>query len=328
MLIGARRIGAVIVSVNWRNTAPETRYILEDSAVSLILADREFFPVVSKADSRGLPLIMVDDEGPEGLRARIHAAEAAPRAPLDPRAPCLILYTSGTTGRPKGVVTSQYAFGINRHLEIVSGYFDDWGDDEVLLSPLPSFHIGSMSWVCTALVRGATVHVIADASPATILDCCLSHGITRTFIVPTLVRGLIEQMDARGVRVTTLRGIHYGAASMDPALLERSVDRIGCRFLQYYGMTEITGTMAILGPDQHDARNPTLLRSVAPYPALPLRSGTGRRTTAIDAPREICVSGPSLMTEYWNEPEATTEALIDGSYRSGDGGRLDRGGRA
>ncbi|WP_062121472.1 MULTISPECIES: AMP-binding protein [Sphingobium] len=90
----------------------------------------------------------------------------------------------------------------------------------------------------------------------------------------------------------------------------------------------VFGILGGMGPDQHDARNPTLLRSVAPYPALPLRSGTGRRTTAIDAPREICVSGPSLMTEYWNEPEATTEALIDGSYRSGDGGRLDRGGRA
>ncbi|WP_336971967.1 AMP-binding protein [Sphingobium aromaticiconvertens] len=328
MLIGAMRAGAVMVPINWRNTPPETRYVLEDSAVTLVISDQEFVPLVREADRSALPLLVVDDDGPEGLRARILAAPPAPRLPLDPHAPCLQLYTSGTTGRPKGVVTSQYAFGIHRHIENRSGYFSDWGDDEVLLSPLPSFHIGGMSWVCTALVRGATAHVIADTSSATILDNCLAHGITRTFIVPTLVRGLIGEMDARGVRVPTLRGIHYGAASMDPALLERSVDRIGCRFLQYYGMTEITGTMSILGPDQHDASNPTRLRSVGrPLPGFSIAvRGPDAALLPIDTPGEIWVNGPSLLTEYWNKPEATAEALIDGWYRSGDGGRLDKDG--
>lgn len=328
MLIGSIRAGAVMVPINWRNTAAETRYVFEDSEATLVVADSEFVTLVKDADSRGLPLIVADHGTDEGLRARIQAAEPLARTPCDPRAPCLQLYTSGTTGRPKGVVTSQYAFGIHRHIETVSGYFDDWGDDEVLLSPLPSFHIGGMSWVCTALVRGATVHIIADTSPVTILDSCLEHGITRTFIVPTLVRALIEEMDRRGVRVPTLRGIHYGAASMDPALLERSVDRLGCRFLQYYGMTEISGTMSILGPGQHDAGNPALLRSVGR--ALPGFSIAIRDQDAkllpIDTPGEIWVKGPSLLIEYWNQPEATAEALIDGWYRSGDGGRIDSNG--
>lgn len=328
ILLGSIRAGAVLVPVNWRNTAPEIRYVLEDSDVTLILSDGEFEATVREADRKALPIIITDDEGPDGLRALIAAAEPAARMPLDPKAPCLQLYTSGTTGRPKGVVTSQYAFGIHRYLENISGYFDDWDDSEILLSPLPSFHIGGMSWVCTALVRGATAHVIADTSPAIILDCCLQHGITRTFIVPTLVRGLIEQMDARNVRVPTLRGIHYGAASMDPALLERSVDRIGCRFLQYYGMTEISGTMAILGPDQHDASNPALLRSVGrPLPGFSIAiRGPDAELLPVDTPGEIWVKGPSLLIEYWNKPEATAEALIDGWYRSGDGGRIDADG--
>lgn len=328
MLIGSIRAGAVLVPINWRNTAPETRYVLEDSGVSLIVADQEFLPLLREADGQNLPILIVDEDGPDGLRARIAAAPAAPRIPLDPRAPCLQLYTSGTTGRPKGVVTSQYAFGIHRHIEKVSGYFSDWGDDEVLLSPLPTFHIGGMSWVCTALVRGATVHIIADTAPATILDSCLTFGVTRTFIVPTLVRGLIGEMDARGVRVPTLRGIHYGAASMDPALLERSVDRIGCRFLQYYGMTEITGTMSILGPDEHDMSRVHLLRSVGkPLPgfSIAIRDSEGQ-LLPVNQPGEIWVKGPSLMIEYWNNPQATAEALIDGWYRSGDGGRLDENG--
>lgn len=328
LLIGAIRAGAVMVPVNWRNTAPETRYVLEDSAVSLIIADSEFAGLIKEADTRSLPLLLVDEDGPQGLRARIAAATPAPRIALDPLAPCLQLYTSGTTGRPKGVVTSQYALGIARHVENISGFFSDWGDDEVLLSPLPSFHIGGMSWVCTALVRGATVYVIADTNPAVILDNCLAHGITRTFIVPTLVRALIGEMDARGVRVPTLRGIHYGAASMDPALLERSVDRIGCRFLQYYGMTEVTGTMAILGPEQHDASNPYLLRSVGrPLPGFSIAiRGPDAELLPIDTPGEIWVKGPGLLIEYWNKPQATAEALIDGWYRSGDGGRIDKDG--
>lgn len=328
MLIGSIRAGAVLVPINWRNTAPETRYVLEDSGVSLIVADQEFLPLLREADGQNLPILIVDEDGPDGLRARIATAPAAPRIALDPRAPCLQLYTSGTTGRPKGVVTSQYAFGIHRHIEKVSGYFSDWGDDEVLLSPLPTFHIGGMSWVCTALVRGATVHIIADTAPATILDSCLTFGVTRTFIVPTLVRGLIGEMDARGVRVPTLRGIHYGAASMDPALLERSVDRIGCRFLQYYGMTEITGTMSILGPDEHDMSRVHLLRSVGrPLPgfSIAIRDSEGQ-LLPVNQPGEIWVKGPSLMIEYWNNPQATAEALIDGWYRSGDGGRLDENG--
>ncbi|MFT4052920.1 MAG: AMP-binding protein [Novosphingobium sp.] len=328
MLLGAMRAQAVIVPVNWRNTAPETRYVFEDSGVTLIVADREFEAVVAEADRRALPVILTDAPGPDGLRARIAAAPAAERVPLDPFAPCMQLYTSGTTGRPKGVVTSQYAFGIHRHIENISGYFDDWGDDEILLSPLPSFHIGGMSWVCTALVRGATAYVIADTNPATILDACLAHAITRTFIVPTLVRALIGEMDARGVRVPTLRGIHYGAASMDPALLERSVDRLGCRFLQYYGMTEISGTMAILGPEEHDASRPALLRSVGrPLPGFSIAiRGPQAELLPVDTPGEIWVKGPSLLIEYWNKPEATADALIDGWYRSGDGGRLDKDG--
>ncbi|MFK4794022.1 class I adenylate-forming enzyme family protein [Sphingobium sp. ZW T5_29] len=328
ILIGAIRAGAVLVPINWRNTAPETAYVLEDSGVNLIVADREFLPLLGEADQHGLPLLVVDDDGPQGLRSRIAAAEPAPRAPLDPRAPCLQLYTSGTTGRPKGVVTSQYAFGIHRHVENMSGYFADWGDDEVLLSPLPTFHIGGMSWVCTALARGATVHIIADTAPATILDTCLAFGVTRTFIVPTLVRGLIAEMDARAVRAPTLRGIHYGAASMDPALLERSIARIGCRFLQYYGMTEITGTMSILGPDEHDIDRVHLLRSVGhPLPgfSIAIRDAQGQ-LLPVGQPGEIWVKAPSVMIEYWNNRQATSEALIDGWYRSGDGGRLDEDG--
>jgi acyl-CoA synthetase (AMP-forming)/AMP-acid ligase II len=130
------------------------------------------------------------------------------------------------------------------------------------------------------------------------------------------------------VRVPSLRGIHYGAAPMDPALLDRSVDRIGCRFLQYYGMTEVSGSITVLGPGEHDSARPTLLRSVGrPLPGFAIEiRGPDAQRLAVGQPGEIWVKGPSLLIAYWNRPEATAEALVDGWYRSGDGGRIDADG--
>ncbi|GLR65468.1 acyl-CoA synthetase [Acidocella aquatica] len=325
VLFGAYRAGIVLVPVNWRNTAVETRYVLEDSQATLLLADTEFLPMLAEADTRGLTRIVVDADGADGLRAKLAAATPAPRKTLDPHAPSLQLYTSGTTGKPKGVLTSQHAMGAQRLAELVCPAFDDWRDDETLLSPLPSFHIGGMSWVLCGLVRGQSVVITADATPAAILDLIVAHSITRTFIVPTLVRALIEEMNHRGIRAPSLRGIHYGAAAMDAALLERSLENIGCRFLQYYGMTEATGSITLLEPRDHDLSRPRLLRSVGkPLPGITIEiRGPDGTLLNIEQPGEIWVKGPSLFIEYWNRPDATAEVMKDGWYRSGDGGLLN-----
>lgn len=327
--IAAARSGAVMVPVNWRNTAPETRFVLEDSGARLIIFDREFMPMVDEADAAGLPRIVADDEGAEGLQAQVAACVPAAREDVDPHIPFLQLYTSGTTGKPKGVMTSQYAMAFMRHGEKLLSGFAGWADDEVLLSPLPVFHIGGLSWVQTALCRGGTVYLTADTTPSGLLDMCLKHEVTRTFMVPTLVRALIEEMDRRGVRVETLRSIHYGAAAMDPQLLERSVDRLDCLFLQYYGMTEIGGSATVLEPSDHDTSRPHLLRSVGkPTPGIRIEIHHPETGAPLppDTPGEIWIAGPSLFREYWNRPEATAQALQGEWYKSGDGGRIDEQG--
>lgn len=328
MLIGSIRAEMVAVPVNWRNTAPETRHVLDDSNSRLVFVDRELLPSVEQAAGGSLPITIVDDDGPTGLRQRLRAVAPAARDELDPTTPSLQLYTSGTTGKPKGVLTSQSAYSVQRHIELASPAFADWRQDEILLSPLPSFHIGGMSWVGTGLVRGSTVVLTANTAPSHLVDLCLSHSITRIFIVPALVRALLDEAEARGVELTSLRGIHYGAAPMDPALLVRAVDRLGCRFLQYYGMTEITGSMTILAPQDHDANRPELLRSVGqPLPGHSIEiRGAGGELLKIDKPGEVWVRSPSLFMGYWNQPEATAEALVHGWYRTGDGGRLDEAG--
>ena len=327
--IAAARSGVVMVPINWRNSAPEVRYVLEDSAPKLVIADAEFVATLDEADAKGLPRLIVDANGPEGLRATLAALQPAPRTEVDRHAPFLQLYTSGTTGKPKGVMTSQYAMAFMRHSEKLLPSFSSWQDDEVLLSPLPVFHIGGLSWVQTALCRGVTVYLTSNTTPAGMLDLCLAHGITRTFMVPTLVRALIEEMDGRGVRLEELRSIHYGAASMDPQLLEQSVDRLGCQFLQYYGMTEVGGSATVLEPVDHDSSRPHLLRSVGrPMPGVTIEihdPETGRHLP-VDTPGEIWLRSPSLFTAYWKRPEDTAKAMEGPWYKSGDGGRIDADG--
>ncbi len=325
VLLGCIRAGAVLVPVNWRNTATETRYVLDDSGARLLLADAAFLAMLDPADTQSRAVIVADDDGPEGLRARI--GSAAPVAPdiVAPLAACLQLYTSGTTGKPKGVLTSQFALGAHRAVEIASPGFDDWTDGEILLSPMPNFHVGGMSWVLCGLARGQSVVITAETAPPALLDLCVRHCITRIFIVPTVLRALLEEMNRRDTRLPDLHGIHYGAMSMDAALLEQSIDKIGCRFLQYYGMTEATGTISLLQPRDHDTARPRLLRSVGqvlPGFTIEIR-GPDQRLLAVNEPGEIWVRGPGVMLGYWNLPEATAEVLQDGWYRTGDGGMLD-----
>jgi acyl-CoA synthetase (AMP-forming)/AMP-acid ligase II len=145
------------------------------------------------------------------------------------------------------------------------------------------------------------------------------------FIVPTVLRALLEEMNRRETRIPALRGIHYGAMPMDAVLLEAALEKIGCRFLQYYGMTEATGSITLLQPRDHDLARPLLLRSVGqPLPGFTIEiRDAEKQVLAIHQAGEIWVRGPGIMLGYWRQPEATAAVLEDGWYRTGDGGMLD-----
>ena len=328
LLFAAMRTGAVVVPINWRNTAVETRYMLEDAGARLVIVDAEFDEVIRETiGAREIAVVHVEGDG-ESLRAAIGTPTAAPAPDGDPDAICLQLYTSGTTGRPKGVLLSERMIGLNRLSEFQSPDMADWGDDEILLSSMPIFHIAGIGWVLSAMMRGATCVLTADPSPGSILDLCVAHAITRTYMVPTVLRAVLDEVRARGERMQALRGIHYGAAVIDTALLRAAIDEIGCGFLQYYGMTEISGAATILGPAAHDPARPALLRSVGrtmPGVEIEIRD-PDLRTCPVGSPGEIWIRCPMLMAGYAGRPRETAEVVVDGWYRSGDGGYFDADG--
>jgi acyl-CoA synthetase (AMP-forming)/AMP-acid ligase II len=325
-VLAAMRAGIVLVPVNWRLKAREIAWLLADSGARLLLADTAFLDTVGVANEGGAPLLCIDGTGDDDLPARLAALDgAAGTMGGDPQSASLMLYTSGTTGDPKGVQVSEMALTLARQMEKDMAGFDDWGDGEVLLSPLPLFHIGGISWTLCGLDRGATVVFTADMTPAALLDLCLAEGVTRTFMVPQLVRGLIGEMTARAVRVPSLKSIHYGAAPMDPPLLRRGLEDIGCRFLQYFGMTEMSGTISILPPADHDLARPQLLGSVGrvlPGSAIEIRDAAGG-VVETGVAGEIWTRGATMMLGYTGKPELTAAAIVDGWYRTGDGGRID-----
>ncbi|HUD31372.1 MAG TPA: AMP-binding protein [Novosphingobium sp.] len=321
LMLAAIRSGLVLVPINWRQKPREIAHILTDSAARMAFCDSAF-----RAD--------LDMAAPAGLRiVENHAFDTAwlsgpPLADAgfgDWDRPSVLLYTSGTTGAPKGVETTERAITLARCQERALPAFAEWTGDEVLLSPLPLFHIGGISWAVCGLERGCTLVLTTDMTPGGLLDTCLARHVTRTFMVPQLVRGLVGEMLARGVRAPDLAAIHYGAAAMDPPLLRRGLEQIGCKFLQYFGMTEMCGTITILEPQDHDLTRPELLGSVGkalPGIEIQIRDAEGR-VVPRGVPGEIWVGGETMMAGYLGLPDATAEAIADGFYRSGDGGRID-----
>jgi acyl-CoA synthetase (AMP-forming)/AMP-acid ligase II len=327
---GCLKAGLVIVPMNWRNTASELQFVLEDSEAKLLICDAEFEATAREAMA-GRDVLLVRTNGEDtthDLRRLVTSAPEAPRRFRDPDMPCAQVYTSGTTGRPKGVLMTHRTFAMSRMSEVSSPNFVDWSDDETILCAMPCFHMGGMSWVLCGMVFGATCVLTSDTSTDAFIELCNRYCVTRVFIVPTALRTVIDDIHTRCLDVPKLSSICYGASLMDVPLLLEVQDTFGCRLLNNYGMTEAAGTMVTLGPDDHDPARPHLLASVGtpnPGNALEIRR-PDLSICDVGEPGEIWLTGPTIMPGYWQRPEATAEAIVDGWYRTGDGGYVDADG--
>jgi acyl-CoA synthetase (AMP-forming)/AMP-acid ligase II len=334
VLFGAIRADVVVVPLNWRLTAAEIEYQLADSQSLLLIHDPDLQPLAAQASAAlAKPpqlLPTTADSGNDHLKAWLTKAAAAQPTPHDYDQVILQIYTSGTTGRPKGVLISHGAVSVSRHAELTSPDFGHYGADHISLSAMPNFHMGGMSWMLMALVRFGSVVLTADPSPANLLKLLREHRAQYSFIVPTAIRAIVEALRSSTEPAPAMKGIFYGAMPMSESLLRESMELFGssCAFLQFFGMTEIAGSATYLSPADHDPSRPALLKSVGkPYPGMSLEiRDAEQRVCAAGVPGEIWIQSPTIMLGYWNLPQKTAEAVIDGWYASGDGGYLDEGG--
>jgi fatty-acyl-CoA synthase len=314
LLYACARLGAMMVPLNWRLTVPEQLFMLRDAGVKALFIAREF-EAVMPALADALPhtrIVTLDDAA--AFISFLDAGSSDGREPrVDLSAPLLIVYTSGTTGRPKGAVLTQQAVFCNG---VMSHHMHAMTPDDHVLSVLPFFHVGGLNIQTTpALHLGATVTIHARFEPGATLTAIARDRPTLIVLVPATIQVLRQHPAWRATDLTCLRAMTTGSSIVPQELIDAFANR-GVPVLQVYGATE-TCPIAIytrLGGD--------LTRSGSTgLPGLMCQArivdADGNDVPA-NVPGEIVIRGDNVLTEYWGNEAATAEALREGWYWTGD----------
>jgi acyl-CoA synthetase (AMP-forming)/AMP-acid ligase II len=328
LLFAASKVGAVLVPLNWRLAEPELGAVVTDAQARLLIAGPSYRAVAQRVLERLSPapeLIVVGEEYERWLEAH---QPSDPGGRGDAGDVIVQMYTSGTTGVPKGVLTT------HRNLAVAAETSRRWAFDErsVSLTPLPMFHIGGIGWAYCGLWHGATTVLVRDFDPARVLDVLEHQRVTNAVLVPTMLQLLTAVPGAAERDYSALRSIAYGAAPITTPVLKASLRTFGCALFGLYGLTETTGSVIALEPEDHDPGGPRehLLRSAGrPYPWVELKIVDPVSADALP-PRsvgEVWLRGPNVTPGYFNRPADTAAAVApDGWLRTGDGGYIDEEG--
>lgn len=317
LLYGCARIGAVLVPVNWRLAADEVDFIVEHSGARVIVTDRA--GLIAEKTVQIADFAQWRDSA---------STVALPHISVDQNTPVVQMYTSGTTGRPKGVVLAHRTFNAVRQLLDDAGLgWIDWRADDVSLIALPAFHIGGMWWATQALNSGLPSVVIPRFTAAGAAAAVRENRVTFTCFVPAMILMLLSDPGVCTSDLASLRKVVYGGSPIGPDLLARAIETIGCEFAQIYGLTETGNTAVCLPPDQHLPGRARLHAAGTPYPGVDvaIRDSDGNELPT-GASGEVYLRSPAQMLEYFADPGATANTIIDGWVRTGDAGYLDEDG--
>ena len=323
LLFGAPRLGAVSVPLNVRLTERELLALVEDADAGLVVLGPEFAGLRAALDGRRVLVVGEDYE----------AWREAPAAPLPAEVPdgttdddtVLQLYTSGTTGLPKGVLLAHRQFAALLH---ASEY---WSIDttSTALVAMPLFHIGGVGYALVCLAAGARTVLVADIVGDRLLEIMSDERVTNAFLVPAVLQMLVAVPGAAERDWSALRSMAYGASPITAGVLRAVVETFRAPLFQVYGSTETTGAITQLDPDEHDPDGPRahLMRSAGrAYPWVELAVVDPATGTSLPAGEvgEVRIRSDQVTAGYWGRPEETRAALgDDGWLRTGDAGYLD-----
>ena len=348
-LFGASMLGAVTLAVNWRLAAPEMEYILNHSQARVLLIGAEFLGHLEQMKLEADPKIVVLGEGGRfscyaDWIARIGASEAAsgsasgpvsdPGLSVDPDETCFQLYTSGTTGLPKGVELTH-----RNLLSAIEIGVREWAIDEdaVTLVAMPLFHIAGSGLGISAFHQGGLVVLARELVPGQVFELIEKQRVTNALFVPAVLHALGSAPGVEKVDFSSLKRIVYGASPISEEVLVRSMKIFGCEFAQVYGLTETSGAITIMPPEDHDPGGPRghLLRAAGrPWGDVELRivdADSGLDLSEGEVGEVWCRSRQN-MKGYWRNAEATRAAYPQGRdatglgwFRTGDAGYLKDG---
>ncbi len=328
LLFATSKIGAVMVPLNWRLAPAELTTIVADAGCKVMIAGpsyREVAREIARDVHQPLEVVNTGEEYGQWLEAHPPTDPGQRAAPNDV---AVQMYTSGTTGLPKGVLTTQ------RNLAAAYLSAELWAFDSrsISLTPLPMFHIGGIGWAYLGLVSGATTILVSEFDAAQVLDLLEYQHVTNAVFVPTILQMLAAVPGADQRDYSSLRSIAYGASPITTPVLRAALRTFRCPLFGVYGLTETTGGVVQLAPEDHDADGPRqyLLRSAGrPLPWVEMRivDPLADRECAVGEVGEVWLRAPNVMAGYYSRSAETAAALTpDGWLRTGDGGYRDEDG--
>ncbi|PZU50326.1 MAG: acyl-CoA synthetase [Sphingomonas sp.] len=335
LFLGASRAGVVMVPVGWRLAGPEIAFIVNNAEAKLLFLGAELTELVQANVTelgRGRTIIAMEpgSNWPTFEAWRDAQSSKHPGIAVTPSDVAIQLYTSGTTGNPKGAMLSHSNLLEGRRLgQLHPMPWNEWGPDDVSLVAMPVAHIGGTGWGLIGLVNGARGVVAREFDPLKVLDYIERDRVSKMFMVPAALQIVVRQPRAREVDYSRLQYILYGASPIPLDLLRECIELFGCGFCQQYGMTETTGTIVYLPPEDHDpAGTPRMRAAGLPMPGVEIK--------VVDAdgnelPRgevgEVATRSYANMSGYWKLDEATAATIAaDGWLRTGDAGYMDEDG--
>ncbi len=328
VMVGAARVGAAIAPLNFRLTPAELGRIVHDAGATVLVVGPAFEAMLPAIQTEATGLTRVVRTGGDYAQWLAAAPDVALGRESTYDDVVLQLYTSGTTGLPKGVMLT------NGNCSGLMDVAEAWDVDEtsVSLVAMPLFHIGGSGWANVALARGGTDVLVPLIDPAALIDTIEDARITNAFLVPAVLQMMCAVPGADDRDYSSLRSIAYGASPITTAALKRALEVFRAPLFQVYGLTETTGAITELSSRDHDPGGPRehLLRSAGrPYPWVEMKAvdpvaGTDCGPGEVG---EIWTRSRQNSPGYWNKPEDTAAAFDgDGWLHTGDAGYLDEEG--
>ncbi len=325
-LVAVPACGLVALPLNFRLAPPELASILVDARASVLIYSSDFGEIVDGLRSE-LPFLRhFICTGPRGdspdFGRLIEQASARLLPEPGPEEPAHLLYTSGTTGRPKGVpLTHANITSTLRSLLIEFGLRPE--DKSLMVAPL--FHVAACHTYMALLARGCTSHVLPAFDPQATLEAIAATRASFTILVPAMISALLNTPGQQDAEVSSLRRVVYAGAPMPQELLHQAVERFGNIFLQVYGLTETSALTCLRAADHHD---PCLIASAGHQmfgTEVRVVNGLGEPAT-VGSVGEVVARGENVMPGYWNAPDESRAVLRNGWFYTGDVGFMDGNG--
>ncbi len=332
ILFGVVKARGCMTGVNNRLAPPEIAYVLNDCEASVLFVASDFFGAIDaiRSDCPKLKHIIAIEgshaDWPDYTIWRDAQSKEDPGLANAGDDDVIQLYTSGTTGFPKGVQLSNDNFMAFFDQAFLQGWAK-YEEGDVALNCMPLFHVAGVNFGILTAAQGAKAVILREIDPQAILKLTEEHKVRHTFWVPAVILMLTQQPNIRDIDFSNLENVSYGASPIAEELLKTAVDIMGCKFHQLYGLSETIGAGACLPPEAHDPAWGKLRACGVPWPGALVRTvdGDGKPTQAGEV-GEIVIKAPFVMKGYWNRPEATAEAIKDGWFHTGDAGYFDEEG--